>query len=140
MLKKTLAFGLLAAATFGLSVPAQAQEVNDQNNQVFQGSNATAAAIGNGADASVWTEQEAHNFNFIGESEDGYSPYGYGYRGGESPELDLQNNDVTQMSNGTAAAIGHGADAEVYTEQEVYNENFIYSEEGYDYYYSPYGS
>ena len=75
MLKKTLAFGLLAASTIGLSVPAHAQNVVSGHQSIDSttvGVNGSTVISDNDQDqTNVLIDSDAYNY--------GYGPYPFSY-------------------------------------------------------------
>ena len=132
MLKKTLAFGLLAASAFVFAGPALADD-NAQQNQNVQRAVISAASVGPFANTEVESEQSIHDFNSIMEYEDGF----YNYSGDDENAQASQNAQITDIS---AAAVGPFANTEVESEQRIENINDIVvgSPHDYGYGYGPY--
>ena len=127
MLKKTLAFGLLAASAFVFTGPALADE-NVQQDQNVQTAVISAASVGPFANTEVDNQQHIHNANTIFESEDGF----YDYFEDDQNTQATQNAQVADIS---AAAVGPHASTEVESHQHIENANEIVVDSPYGYIY-----
>lgn len=115
MLKKTLAFGLLAASAIGFAIPAQAQS-SQQNSQVIHSTTVSA----NGSSATSINNQNADNFT----SEYG----GYVY------DANLQGNQqwidsTTVGANGSSAYSNNAQNATNTTYDTDYGYGYVYYDE-----------
>ena len=128
MLKKTLAFGLLAASAFVFTGPALADE-NVQQSQNAQVVDINAASVGPFANTEVDNEQSIYNTNSIfDESGDGFYDY-------FEDDQNTQASQNAQVADINAAAVGPFANTEVDNDQSIENDNEIVVDSPYGYIY-----